>query len=87
MIGKLQIAVLSAALAAGSAGFDKAVDAASNNSYLLYAAGRYKVFVGDADSALRLLSKAETVCSAHRTVHPVPPSEAHARTSARATKG
>lgn len=87
MSGKVQIAVLSAALAVGSAGLDRAVEFASNNSYLLYAAGRYKLFVGDSESALRLLQRAEITCGAHRVVQPAPAVEVHARVCPRATKG
>lgn len=78
MSGKVHIAILAAGLALGAGGFNRAVDAAADNAHLLYAEAQYKMFIGDAESALRLLRQAEAKCSAPRVVQSAP-AEMHAR--------
>ncbi len=78
MSGKVHIAILAAGLALGAGVFDKAVDSAAGNPHLLYAAAQYEIFIGDAESALRLLQQAEAKCSGPRILPPAP-AETHAR--------
>lgn len=61
MTGKIQIAILSAALAFSGSVAHQAVVAASNNPRMLYLVAQYKIFRGDAESAVQLLRKAATV--------------------------
>ncbi len=69
MSGKIQAAVLAAAMISGGLGLQHAAEAVADNSRVLLLLAQYKMFTGDTDNALQLLRRAVSKQnSAHRPV-------------------
>ncbi len=58
MSGKIQAAILAAALVAGGTGLQRAAEAVASNSQVLVLRAQYRMFTGDTDRAVQLLRQA-----------------------------